>query len=83
MLKPPTKRQQQILMFIGQFRQEHGYSPSCEEIAKEMDLNFAGNIPEHIKQLEKKGWLTSIEAGARTTMPAHYIGNIPILGTCN
>ena len=51
-----TKKQKEILDFIGGYINEHGISPSLEEIS----LNFnkaIGTIHEHIEWLVKKGLL--------------------------
>jgi repressor LexA len=52
-----TKRQRQIYDFIAHFVQEHGYSPSFEEIGQGMSLSSLATVHKHITNLEKKGLL--------------------------
>ncbi len=50
-----TKRQRQILKFIGDFITEHGYQPSYQQIAKHLGVTSKGGVAKHIEVLEKKG----------------------------
>jgi repressor LexA len=60
-----TKRQKQVLDFLKTFIDEHGYSPSFEEIAAGLrDRRFGGKkltslatVHKHIATLERKGFL--------------------------
>jgi repressor LexA len=52
-----TKRQRQIYDFIAHFVQEHGFSPSFEEIGQGMSLSSLATVHKHITNLEKKGLL--------------------------
>jgi len=54
-----TKRQRQILDFLNEFKQEHGYAPSFREIAEKFDLKSLATVHAHIKALEEKGFLTT------------------------
>src|SRR2546429_9789567 len=53
-----TRRQHEVYDFITRFEAEHGYSPSFEEIGKELDLTSLATVHKHISNLEKKGLLT-------------------------
>jgi repressor LexA len=52
-----TKRQREMYDFIAQFVQEHGYSPSFEEIGQGMNLSSLATVHKHVTNLEKKGLL--------------------------
>ena len=52
-----TKRQRQVYDFIHDFVQEHGYSPSFEEIGSGMGLSSLATVHKHVSNLEKKGLL--------------------------
>lgn len=53
-----TKKQKQVLDFIRNFVEEHGYIPSYAEIADGLGLSSASNIHAHIENLKLKGYLT-------------------------
>ena len=50
-----TKRQRQILNFIGQFIDENGYSPSLEEIGANFGLSSVATVHKHVTRLVEKG----------------------------
>lgn len=52
-----TRRQKQVLDFIARFVEEHGYSPSYEEIAAGLDLASLATVHKHIRTLEGKHYL--------------------------
>lgn len=50
-----TKRQRQVYDFIHDFVQEHGYSPSFEEIGGGLGLSSLATVHKHVTNLERKG----------------------------
>jgi repressor LexA len=52
-----TKRQKQVLDFIANFVEEHGYCPSYEEIARGLELASLATVHKHISVLEAKSYL--------------------------
>ena len=52
-----TRRQKEVLDFIGDFVERHGYSPSFEEIARGLDLKSLATVHKHITNLQSKGAL--------------------------
>ena len=52
-----TKRQKEVLDYLVGFLNEHGYSPSFEEIARSLKLTSLATVHKHITTLEKKGFL--------------------------
>jgi repressor LexA len=52
-----TRRQKELYDFLLSFVDQHGYSPSFEEIAEGMGLNSLATVHKHITNLEQKGLL--------------------------
>lgn len=52
-----TPRQKEVLDFLVRFNEEHGYSPSFEEIADGVGLASLATVHKHITALEQKGYL--------------------------
>ncbi len=50
-----TRRQKEVYDFVAEFVQQHGYSPSFEEIGQGLGLNSLATVHKHISNLEKKG----------------------------
>lgn len=55
-METATPRQLEVLRFIRDFRNHHGYSPSMQEIGDHLQLTKV-TVFEHIGALEKKGLL--------------------------
>jgi repressor LexA len=54
---PLTKRQKEILDYIGAFIGERGYAPSFEEIAEAFGYASLATVHEHLSNLERKGYI--------------------------
>jgi SOS-response transcriptional repressor LexA len=52
-----TPRQRNIYLFINRFREEHGYSPSRNEIAEYARLH-PSTVREYLAAMERKGFIT-------------------------
>ena len=52
-----TKRQKQVMDLIARLVDEHGYSPSYEEIARGLGLASLATVHKHISALEAKSYL--------------------------
>ena len=52
-----TRRQKQVYDFISSFVDQHGYSPSFEEIGEGLGLSSLATVHKHITNLEEKGLL--------------------------
>ena len=50
-----TKRQKQILDYIGESIRKNGYAPSLVEISQHFKLNSISTIHKHLVHLEEKG----------------------------
>ena len=58
-------RQKQILDFISQYIQQHGYSPTLKEIAAAMSLKSLATVHEHLSALAKKGLIKRRDGATR------------------
>jgi repressor LexA len=54
---PLTKRQREILSFLGSYDEANGYAPSFEEIAEQFNYNSLATVHEHLTNLERKGYI--------------------------
>src|SRR6187402_1076708 len=52
---PLTKRQREILDYLNDFIQQHGYAPTLEEIGTRFNLNSLATVHKHLTNLEEKG----------------------------
>ena len=52
-----TRRQKQVYDFLAAFVEEHGYSPSFEEIGEGLGLSSLATVHKHVSNLEEKGLL--------------------------
>ena len=79
-----TRRQREIYDFVCGFIDEHGYSPSLEEIGARFGLSSVATVHKHVHQLVAKGWLRKSWNRARSLEPAADEGvaqvGLPLLG---
>ena len=54
---PLTKRQREILTYLGSYSDRNGYAPSFEEIAETFNYNSLATVHEHLTSLERKGYI--------------------------
>ena len=52
-----TKRQKQVIDFLADFVEKHGYSPSYEELAAGLELASLATVHKHILALEAKHYI--------------------------
>jgi repressor LexA len=64
-----TRRQREIYDFICGFVEEHGYSPSLEEIAAQFGLTSVATVHKHVQHLVEKGMLRKSWNRARSVEP--------------
>jgi SOS-response transcriptional repressor LexA len=62
----PTKKQQELLTFIGNFITEHGYSPSYREIMTGLNYTSVATVALHVNSLIKRGHLAKRDRSARS-----------------
>ena len=77
-----TLKQNQLLTFLIKRLEEHGVSPSYEEICKELSLKSKSGIHRIVRSLEERGYIERLENRARAIAPKKnpngqpYISNI-------
>lgn len=64
-----TKRQKEILDFINDYLDKHGFSPSYMEIASYLGISSPATVHQHIKALEEKGYLKPFQNQKRALEP--------------
>ncbi len=62
----PTKKQKELLSFIEEFINEHGYSPSYREIMRALNYNSVATVALHVGNLIKRGHLRKRDRSARS-----------------
>lgn len=63
--KPITERQQQVLNALVDFHNLHGYPPTYSELARLISVASGNAAFEHLRALEKKGYITIASGIAR------------------
>ena len=68
MIEPvqPTKKQKELLNFIEEFIETHGYSPSYREIMKALNYTSVATVSLHVNNLIKRGHLKKRDHSARS-----------------
>ena len=61
-----TKKQADVLAYIRQHVEDHGYAPSYREIAEHFNLSSPATIHQYVKTLTEKGYLNSEDGSARS-----------------
>ena len=68
-MQPLTERQQAILEYIQQAIDEKGYPPTLREIGARMDIRSTNGVSDHLRALERKGYLERIGMKSRALRP--------------
>ena len=84
-MQPLTKRQREILDYLNEFIEHHGYAPSLEEIGRRVALSSLATVHKHLKNLEDKGSIKRVWNKSRSVeLIANRTGTrsaeIPLLG---
>lgn len=61
-----TKKQQELLQFIGDFVTEHNYAPSYREVMTMLGYKSVSTVAVHVDGLIAKGYLTKTDKSARS-----------------
>ena len=56
-MQPLTKRQREILDYLSDFIEQHGYAPSLEEIGRRFGLSSLATVHKHLTNLQDKGFI--------------------------
>ena len=82
-----TKRQQQLVEFIGRCQHRTGLTPSFKEIAEQFGFRSLTTVADHVRLIRQKGALSSEPRQARSlqlTSPLHALRqrvvDIPVYG---
>lgn len=62
----PTKKQQELLVFLKSFIEEHGYGPSYREIMTGCNYTSVATVAVHVKNLITRGHLVKNGRSARS-----------------
>jgi repressor LexA len=84
-VQPLTKRQREILDYLNDFIQQHGYAPSLEEIGKRFGLSSLATVHKHLTNLQQKGFIRRAWNRSRSVevMPSRLVARsveLPLLG---
>lgn len=60
-----TKRQEQTLEFIRRSIEDRGYPPTLREIGEHMGIRSTNGVNDHLRALERKGYLTREDMKSR------------------
>ncbi|MBL8742396.1 MAG: transcriptional repressor LexA [Myxococcales bacterium] len=71
-----TDRQQQVLKYIKDSITDRGYPPTLREIGAHMGIRSTNGVNDHLRALERKGYLTREDMKSRALRPV----NVPIAG---
>ena len=82
---PLTKRQREILDYLQDFIQQHGYAPSLEEIGRRFGLSSLATVHKHLTNLQEKGFIKRAWNRSRSVemIPTNTAGrslDLPLLG---
>src|SRR3954453_22839448 len=72
--EPLTDRQKAVLEFISQSISSQGYPPTLREIGEHMGIRSTNGVNDHLKALEKKGYLEREDLKSRALRP--LLGNL-------
>lgn len=64
-----TARQQRVLDCIVQLTQQNGYPPTLREIGQKMGIRSTNGVSDHLKALQRKGFLKKGDLRARALTP--------------
>ena len=84
-MQPLTKRQREILDYLNDFIQQHGYAPSLEEVGRRFGLSSLATVHKHLTNLQDKGFIKRAWNRSRSVelIPARIGGRaleLPLLG---
>src|SRR5271169_5466968 len=64
-----TQRQQMVLDYIRQSIHDRGYLPTLREIGARMGIRSTNGVNDHLRALERKGYLTREDMKSRALRP--------------
>lgn len=84
-MQPLTRRQREILDYLGEFIEERGYAPSLQEIGNRFGLSSLATVHKHLMNLQEKrfirrAWNRSRSVELVQTRAAGRALDLPFLG---
>ncbi len=73
-----TDRQKEVLEFIQRSIDGRGYPPTLREIGEHMGIRSTNGVNDHLKALEKKGYLAREDLKSRALRPLKLPGGGPL-----
>lgn len=67
-----TARQQATLEAIIRHHDVHGYSPTVRELGRAIDVPSTNGVVDHLRALERKGWIERTPGEHRAIRVLHY-----------
>jgi repressor LexA len=64
-----TERQLEVLRFIARQIDDAGYPPTIREIGEALDIRSTNGVNDHLKALERKGYLSRDPVKSRALIP--------------
>src|SRR5512139_612496 len=64
-----TDRQLEVLRYIARQIEDAGYPPTIREIGLALDIRSTNGVNDHLKALERKGFLTRDPVKSRALIP--------------
>ena len=89
MARELSHRQRQILQYIVQHSEMHGYPPTVREIGEAVGLSSSSTVHAHLKTLEEAGLIRRdavltrairVVAGDATSFKPKHVVNLPVVG---
>jgi repressor LexA len=74
-----TQRQQMVLDYIRQSITDRGYPPTLREIGAQMGIRSTNGVNDHLRALERKGYLTREDMKSRALRPVR-LESEPLFG---
>ena len=80
-----TKRQKMVLDFINRTISSKGYPPTLREIGAHMGIRSTNGVNDHLRALERKGYLKREDMKSRALRPVDSISGdnpvrLPVVG---
>jgi repressor LexA len=70
-----TKRQKQMVDYLGKYIDEHGYAPTLAEIGQYFGLSSLATVHKHLHNLEAKGFIRRMHNHSRALEMESINGN--------
>lgn len=65
-MREPTDRQAAVLAFVARHHHEQGCPPTLREIGEHLCIRSTNGVNDHVRALERKGYLVTRERYARS-----------------